>query len=345
MITDLTFFTNEKGATLLDRFKVTLENNTKFFDVLVGYFRTSGFFRLYKSLEKVEKIRILVGINVNGQTQELLTKARSSQLTIKFSHKETKDTFSDEVTKEMEESEDNAETELGVQKFIEFIKLGKLEIKAYPSQEIHAKVYIIRKDTTKSEDFGRVITGSSNFSYSGLHENLEFNVELKDSRDVKYALEKFEELWKNSVDISDKYIETINQRTWLNDVITPYELYLKFLYEYFKEKINEDVDSIYKDRRFLPSGFMELEYQDEAVKDAMAKLGDYGGVFLADVVGLGKTYTSALLAQQLEGYTLIICPPVLQEYWHDTFRDFGVRGFEVESLGKLDRIIENWVEK
>jgi phosphatidylserine/phosphatidylglycerophosphate/cardiolipin synthase-like enzyme len=234
MITDLTFFTNEKGATLLDRFKVTLENNTKFFDVLVGYFRTSGFFRLYKSLEKVEKIRILVGINVNGQTQELLTKARSSQLTIKFSHKETKDTFSDEVTKEMEESEDNAETELGVQKFIEFIKLGKLEIKAYPSQEIHAKVYIIRKDTTKSEDFGRVITGSSNFSYSGLHENLEFNVELKDSRDVKYALEKFEELWKNSVDISDKYIETINQRTWLNDVITPYELYLKFLYEYFK---------------------------------------------------------------------------------------------------------------
>lgn len=345
MITDLTFFTNEKGQTLLDRFKITLENNTKFFDILVGYFRTSGFLHLYKSLEKVEKIRILVGINVNRQTQEILTKAKSEQLTIKFSHKETKDTFGEEVTKEMEESEDNAEVEIGVQKFIEFIKSGKLEIRAYPSQSIHAKVYIIRKDTTKSEDYGRVITGSSNFSYSGLHENLEFNVELKDSRDVKFALEKFEELWKDSVDISEKYIETINQRTWLNDTVTPYELYLKFLYEYFKEKINEDIDAIYKDRRFLPQGFMELEYQDEAVKDAMAKLGDYGGVFLADVVGLGKTYISALLAQQFEGYTLIICPPVLKEYWHDTFRDFGVRGFEVESLGKLDRIIEKGVEK
>lgn len=90
---------------------------------------------------------------------------------------------------------------------------------------------------------------------------------------------------------------------------------------------------------------MELEYQDEAVKDALAKLGDYGGVFLADVVGLGKTYISALLAQQLEGYTLIICPPVLEEYWRDTFRDFGVRGFDVESLGKLDKIIEKGVEK
>lgn len=232
MNTDLTFFTNEKGSTLLDRFKVTLENNTKFFDVLVGYFRTSGFFNLYKSLEKVEKIRILVGINVNKQAQELITKAKDEQLTIKFSHKEAKDTFSDELTKEMEESEDNVDVEQGVQKFIEFIKSGKLEIKAYPSQEIHAKVYIIRKDTTKSEDYGRVITGSSNFSISGLRENLEFNVELKDSRDVKFALEKFEALWKDSVDISEKYIETINLRTWLNNAVTPYELYLKFLYEY-----------------------------------------------------------------------------------------------------------------
>lgn len=345
MHTDLTFFTNEKDSTLLDRFKVTLENNTKFFDVLVGYFRTSGFFHLYKSLEKVEKIRILVGISVNRQTQELLSQAQEKEITIKFSHKEAKDVFSDDVAKEMEESEDNIEVESGVQKFIEFIKSGKLEIRAYPSQSIHAKVYIIRKDASKSEDYGRVITGSSNFSYSGFHENLEFNVELKDSRDVKYALEKFEALWKDSVDISEKYVETINSRTWLNDNITPYELYLKFLYEYFKEKINEDMNTIYKDRRFLPEGFMELEYQDEAVKDAMAKLGDYGGVFLADVVGLGKTYISALLAQQLEGYKLIICPPVLMEYWHDTFRDFGVRGFEVESLGKLDKIIDKGVEK
>ncbi len=245
MHTDLTFFTNEEGSSLLDRFRVTLENNTRFFDVLVGYFRTSGFFHLYKSLEKVEKIRILVGINANKQTRELLTRAGAKtksgaeQLTLKFSHKETKDAFADEVTGEMEASEDNINVESGVRKFLEFIKSGKLEIRAYPSQSIHAKVYIIRKDTAKSEDYGRVITGSSNFTYSGLNENLEFNVELKDSRDVKFALEKFETLWQDSVDIADKYIETINNRTWLNDTITPYELYLKFLYEYFKERINK----------------------------------------------------------------------------------------------------------
>jgi hypothetical protein len=40
IITDLTFFTNEPDQTLLDRFKVTIEQNTRFFDVLAGFFKT-----------------------------------------------------------------------------------------------------------------------------------------------------------------------------------------------------------------------------------------------------------------------------------------------------------------
>lgn len=346
MHTDLTFFTNEKDSTLLDRFKITLENNTRFFDVLVGYFRTSGFYHLYRSLEKVEKIRILVGININKQTYDLLTKAKEQQLTLEFSHKDSKDKFADEVVKEMEESEDNSETEIGVQKFIEFIRNGKLEIRAYPSQDIHAKVYIIRKDISKSEDFGRVITGSSNFSYAGLHENLEFNVELKDSRDVKYALEKFEELWKDSVDISQKYIETVNTRTWLNDTISPRELYLKFLYEYFKNELNQSEEVFY---RYQPIEFKRFEYQEQAVLNAKKILEEYGGVFISDVVGLGKTYISAMLASQLDGRTLVIAPPVLLEKnnpgsWPNVFDDFRVHA-HFESIGKLDSLVEAGTEK
>ena len=58
---NLTFFTNEKGQTLLERFKDTLKGVDKF-DVLVGYFRTSGFYKLYKELEHVNKIRILTQV-------------------------------------------------------------------------------------------------------------------------------------------------------------------------------------------------------------------------------------------------------------------------------------------
>jgi len=63
-------------------------------------------------------------------------------------------------------------------KFIEWIRSGKLVIKVYPSQNIHAKLYIM---TFKEgdRDVGRVITGSSNLTQAGLIDNLEFNVELK----------------------------------------------------------------------------------------------------------------------------------------------------------------------
>jgi len=60
-LTDLTFFTNNHNQTLLDRFKTTL-SDARLFDVLVGYFRSSGFYQLYDSIEPVEKNRILVAL-------------------------------------------------------------------------------------------------------------------------------------------------------------------------------------------------------------------------------------------------------------------------------------------
>ncbi len=337
MTTDLTFFTNEPDATLLDRFKTTL-THVRYFDVLVGYFRTSGFHLLHEALEDVEKIRILVGLSVDRQAFDIIDtfQPEVSQLEFNFNtSKETKDIFDEHIVDELANAPDTYETELGVRKFIEFLQSGKLEVKAHPSQQIHAKVYI-QRFTPEEMDYGRVITGSSNFSFSGLQGQYEFNVELKNSADVNFALQKFEELWAKSVDLSEQYIDTINKRTWLNDQIQPYELYLKFLYEYFKEEINADADF----DPYLPAGFMNLAYQRQAVVSARRILDAYGGVFLADVVGLGKTFISALLAQQLtDGHILIICPPVLKEYWEETFRDFRVPA-TVESLGKLDHILE-----
>lgn len=90
MNSDLTFITNEEDKNLLERFKVLIKD-TRFFDVLVGYFYTSGFHALYKSLENTEKIRILVGINTNKQIVELIQKAKIGQTTFPFSHAEVKE--------------------------------------------------------------------------------------------------------------------------------------------------------------------------------------------------------------------------------------------------------------
>ena len=76
MSTDTTFITNEGENNLRDRFKVLL-TDTRFFDVLVGYFFTSGFYTLLKSLGSTEKIRILIGISTNRNTLDVIQEANS----------------------------------------------------------------------------------------------------------------------------------------------------------------------------------------------------------------------------------------------------------------------------
>ena len=226
MSTDLTFFTNEPNAALVDRFKSTLRA-VRYFDVLVGYFRTSGFHQLADSLENVEKIRILVGLNVDQKTFELIDTVRS-QTNIDFtSHKDTSNAAMEAAVTEIDASSDDFLTEYGIKKFIEFLSTDcpnpeedkanggngkKLEFRAYPSGNIHAKVYISRY-SEEQVSFGSVITGSSNFSHSGLIGNREFNVELKDKGDVDFALDQFEDLWKDSVDLSEKFVETVRSKT------------------------------------------------------------------------------------------------------------------------------------
>ena len=345
MNSDLTFITNEENRNLLERFGVLIKD-TRFFDVLVGYFYTSGFHSLYKSLEKTEKIRILIGISTSRLTYDLLSRAgEEDQQSIQFSHAETKKEIEGLVENELAESEDNPKVEEGVAKFIEWIRNKKLEIKAYPSQDIHSKLYIMTF-AEGDRDVGRVITGSSNFTQAGLVDNLEFNVELKNSADYDFAHKKFEELWKNAVDVSETHIQTIQEKTWLNPNINPYQLYLKFLYEYFRDELSQTDELFVK---YRPQDFMELEYQQQAVFDAKKKLEEYGGVFISDVVGTGKTYVAAMLAGQLDGRTLVIAPPILLEKenpgsWPNVFSDFKEHA-DFESLGKLDDIIERGTEK
>jgi hypothetical protein len=91
--TDLSFITNEQNHSLKDRFEVLIKD-TSLFDCLVGYFYTSGFHALFRSLEKTKKIRILIGISTNRQTYDLIAKAGSpKQQAIEFSHAETKMVF------------------------------------------------------------------------------------------------------------------------------------------------------------------------------------------------------------------------------------------------------------
>ena len=339
---DLTFIVNDREGTLLDRFKKLIKD-AEYFDILVGYFYTTGFYKLYPTLEDTDKIRILVGLNTDHKTVELTQISKNNPHIL--SDVETKEDFSQAVVLELEGSEDKSYVEKGIEKFITWINSGKLEVRAYPKENLHSKLYII-KFKEGDRDQGRIITGSSNFTASGLIDNLEFNVELKNFSDYQFAKNQFELLWDDAVPLEEKYKETIRTKTWLNDQITPYQLYLKFLYEYFKNELQIDEIINFEDR---PDNFKVLEYQTQAVLNAKKILDEYGGVFLSDVVGLGKTYMAAMLASQLNGRTLVIAPPVLLDKdnagsWPSVFSDFNLPA-DFESLGKLDRLIKQGTEK
>ena len=169
---------------------------------------------------------------------------------------------------------------------------------------------------------------------------------MKNRADYEFALAKFNELWAVAVDVSKPYEDTIINRSPFAQ-FTPRELYLKFLYEYFRDELNRpsELEDIY-----VPTNFKRLKYQEEAVLSAKKVLEEYGGLFLSDVVGLGKTYMAALLAQQLNGRSLVIAPPHLLDKdnpgsWPNVFGDFRVPHTDFESLGKLEDLLQRDTSK
>jgi superfamily II DNA/RNA helicase len=342
------FLTNEGENTLSRRLERILPL-TDDFDCLVGYFFISGFFRLYRSLESVKKVRILIGLRNEEVVSGLIEIAKNDGVAPAPSTAEVRRVFAGMLRSELVNAQDSLDIEIGVFKFIEWIRSGKLEVKLYREQNIHAKVYIMTPENPVQDvNHGYVITGSSNLSWSGLEGNLEFNVLLSEPEDHDYALYRFNELWKLGVDVKDVHdtiIQTVEEDSPFASV-SPYHLYLKFLAEYFRDYLG---DRSRLAAANLPPGFKRLQYQEDAVFTAQQMLKAYGGVFLADVVGLGKTYMSALLALQLDGRCLVVAPPNLLDEdspgsWPSVFRDFGVPGYKCISIGKLDQALEHGVD-
>jgi hypothetical protein len=119
---DLTFFTNDKQQTLPDRFKSTLVD-TRLFDVLVGYFRSSAFYQLYESIEPIAKTRILVGIGLYEESHRAV-RSYQNQAALDFdSHSNTKRRFQEILMQEVEDSpETDQNLEKGLRKFIAFLQ-------------------------------------------------------------------------------------------------------------------------------------------------------------------------------------------------------------------------------
>lgn len=339
------FFTNDGKNTLLNKFKGVFENNKDIenFDALVGYFRASGYFRIREYLNDVPKIRVLVGIDVD----KIIAKYNSKGLLFQGDENQTLIEFLNETKEDIQTAKYSKEVESGILQFIEDISTGKIEIKAHPSRKLHAKIYIFRPENWNEHNQGKVITGSSNLSDSGLGgydgSNYEFNVILESYDDVAFATKEFEKLWHEGVSILPIEMKKVKAETYLNDNFTPFEVYIKFLIEYFGKSVEFDPNSVSD----LPQGFKRLSYQVDAVNQGYELLKKHNGFFLADVVGLGKTVVGTLIAKKFfysNGFPshistiLIVVPPALKQNWEDTLGKFELKNYEIITNGSLHKI-------
>lgn len=138
------FFTNSDQGTLLDKFAAVFEHNPQLtaFDALAAYFRATGYFRLRPHLERIEQVRILVGIDVDKWSNE----AQRAGLALRFgaNREQVERDFQGALKYEIANAPYEARIEAGVHQFVEDVSSGKVVIKAHPSRRLHAKIYIFR---------------------------------------------------------------------------------------------------------------------------------------------------------------------------------------------------------
>lgn len=189
------FFNNKDANTLFEKLKGIAQGMGCFDRLLavVGYFRSSGYFKLRKELGDVSDIRILIGINVDN-----IFRKHNLGWEMLEAPEKAKDLYDEQFRKDIVEANYTKEVEDGILQMCQDLADGKLQLRIHPTKNLHAKFYLCLPNNHSEHSDGWVIMGSSNISDYGLGTSkaprYELNVAIKDYDDVHYCHEEFEEL-------------------------------------------------------------------------------------------------------------------------------------------------------
>ena len=336
------FFNNKLGNTLFDKLKGIASEMTTFdrFLAVVGFFRSSGYFKLRKELGDISEIKILVGINIDD-----IFRKHNKALLMFANEEKAKELYQKDFKEDIVNAQYSHEVEEGILQMCDDLASGRLQMRIDAQNSLHAKFYLCLPQNHSEHSDGWVIMGSSNISDSGLGikqpPQYELNVAMKDYDDVKYCSDEFWTLWNEAVPLTADDIDSYKKKTYLGYQPTPYELYIKVLIDTFGDQVEDDF-SIQ-----LPDGVKDLKYQKDAVIQGYQMLMKHNGLFLADVVGLGKTMIAAMIAKRFieangkNTNVLVVYPPALEENWKNTFKLFGIlKKTQFITNGSLSMILE-----
>lgn len=323
-----TIFDNIKTKLLdglIDSFNTSFRS-----DFCIGYFNLRGWKDLSKYIDNYDEnnggcCRILVGMN---QVENDLLK-KMYQLEENLLDNATANSIlkrkATEFRNQLLIGYPTNEEELALRQLKEHLIKGKVKVKLYLKENLHAKLYLFYKNAKFNDKIGYV--GSSNLTFSGLKGQGELNVDVVDSDATEKLSQWFNDRWNDRfcLDISEILIEILDE-SWATDrEIPPYYIYLKMAYHLASEAREGLVE--FK----IPKTFEEslLEFQKKAVKIAAHHLNVRGGVMIGDVVGLGKTMMATAIAKMFDDdfdtVPLIICPKNLESMWREYCETYELR--------------------
>ena len=320
----------------------------------VGYFFLSGLESIGKSLASVKEIKLLIGNTTNRETIEQLAEgyrrldlvqdkaeeqAYPKRTDIKRMAEETASNI--RSTAELMDQSDDAEALLKI--LVRLIEEKRLKVRVYTKGRFHAKAYIfdyadmfdVLGNKVDRHENGIAIIGSSNLTLSGVSHNTELNVVVQGNNNHEELGHWFDELWNESTDFDEALMREM-QQSWAVAPVTPYDIYMKTLYALVKDRLEDEDD---RDILWDDDITRKLaDFQKVAVRQAVQIIRDFGGVFVADVVGLGKSYIGAAIVKHFErtdhARPIIICPAPLVEMW-EQYNDAYQLNARVLSTGFL----------
>ena len=309
-------------------------------DIAVGYFYLSGFTQVADLLAtRPGKVRILIGRTDRPTNAEIAagyspreTAAAHHAVQSRQNEVKAQNETLDNVGRNAAAQHQDDASEAGIKSLAALIADGRVDVRAYVKDRMHAKAYI--GYTGLESTPGTAIIGSTNFSAAGFTGNTELNYPVTHGGDIGEIRQWFERLWGESEPVGDKVVEQL-KNSWPLAKPEPYLIYLKVLYELYGDTLGRDITAP------VPPLVELTDYQQDAVAAGLAMLERHGGCYIADVVGMGKTYVGAELLRRLSiaerdaGDPLVICPASLREMWERACGQFGLHDADVLSRGRL----------
>jgi superfamily II DNA or RNA helicase len=320
----------------------------------VGYFFLSGLTSIAEKLAGVKELRLLIGNTTNRETLEQLVEGyrrlemvsdtlEADKYPKRTDVKRIATETAENIRSSVELMDQTDEGESLVKTLVRMVEEKRLKVRVYTRGRMHAKAYIFDygkvfdkagKPLDRHEK-GIAIVGSSNLTLSGVTHNTELNVIVQGNDNHAELVRWFEELWKESQDFDEALVHEMKQ-SWAVAPVRPYDIYMKTLYSLVRDRLEgeEEKDILWDDE--ITNRL--ADFQKVAVRQGIQMIRDYGGAFIADVVGLGKSYIGAAIVKQFErtehARPLIICPAALVDMW-ERYNEVYQLNARVLSMGFL----------